>query len=154
MNALIRQIAALSVLWAICEMLLPGRKYQQMVRMTAGLLVMASLASTVFSWLDKSPEAQPVMTVRFRQNAQESYQRAALTAAANQMRSLCERLADRAGYQASATVYLRMDGSVEYVQLTLKAKPQVLIPADELKKRLAQQLGVEEECIRFSMEET
>ena len=38
-------VAALSVLWAMCELLIPNEKYRQAVRLTAGMLVMSVLLS-------------------------------------------------------------------------------------------------------------
>lgn len=149
---LIRQIAVLSVLWALCELILPDGKYQQMVRMTASLLVMTALMSTVSGWLGKAQTSQPVMSLRLQQAAEDSYQRTALTAMANQMERYCVQMAQRAGYQASAVVWLTMDGALERVQLTIGQPQAPLISAAEMLQTLAQQLGVAED--RISMEET
>lgn len=149
---LIRQIAVLSVLWALCELILPDGKYQQMVRMTASLLVMTALMSTVSGWLGKAQPSQPVMSLRLQQAAEDSYQRTALTAMANQMERYCVQMAQRAGYQASAVVWLTMDGALERVQLTIGQPQAPLISAAEMLQTLAQQLGVAED--RISMEET
>jgi len=152
MNAFVRQIAVLSVLWAVCELLLPDGKHQQMVRMTASLLVMTALLTTVNGWLGSAQKAQPVMTAVMQQAAEDTYQRTALTAMANQVQGYCERMAERAGYQASAAVYLMMDGGLDHVQLVLNQPEYALMSADRLAYTLAGQLGVEEERIRLSVE--
>lgn len=154
MNALVRQIAVLSVLWAVCELLLPDGKHQQMVRMTASLLVMTALLTTVSSWLGGAQSARPVMTAVVQQTAEDTYQRTALTAMANQIRNHCERLAERSGYRAEAAVYLTLDGGLDHVQLMLDQPETALVSAERLCRTLAQQLGVEEERIRLSVEGT
>lgn len=154
MNALVRQIAVLSVLWAVCELLLPDGKHQQMVRMTASLLVMTALLATVSSWLGGAQSARPVMTAVVHKAAQDTYQRTALTAMANQIQSYCERMAERSGYRAEAAVYLTLDGRLDHVQLMLDQPETALVSAERLCRTLAQQLGVEEERIRLSVEGT
>ena len=154
MNAFVRQIAVLSVLWSLCEMLLPDGKYQQMVRMTASLLVMTALLTTLGGWLGNiHPPAQAAMTVKLHQTAKETYQRTALTAMANQLESYCVHMAQRAGYQAGAVVCLTVDGQLDHVELMLKKQNAALLPSRELTAVLADQLGVEQERIRLSVEE-
>lgn len=152
MNAFVRQIAVLSVLWAMCEMLLPDGKHQHMVRMTASLLVMTALLTTVSGWLGRQPPAQSTMTFRMQQAAQDTYQRTALTAVANQLESYCVRMAQRAGYEAAASVALTMDGALEYVRLNLNQPSHTLLSPAELCQTLAQRLGVEESRIQLSTE--
>ena len=153
MNAFVRQIAVLSVLWAMCEMLLPDGKYQQMVRMTASLLVMSALLTTLGGWMGKEQPAQPAMTMRIQQAAQDTYHRTALTAMANQLESYCVRMAQRAGYQASAVVCLTMDGALDHVQMQVNQPDAALLPPGELAAVLADQLGAEEDRIWLSVEE-
>ena len=152
MNAFVRQIAVLSVLWAMCEILLPDGKHQHMVRMTASLLVMTALLTTVSGWLGRQPPAQSTMTFRMQQAAQDTYQRTALTAVANQLESYCVRMAQRAGYEAAASVALTMDGALEYVRLNLNQPSHTLLSPAELCQTLARQLGVEESRIQLSTE--
>ena len=152
MNAFVRQITVLSVLWAVCELLLPDGKHQQMVRMTASLLVMTALLTTASQWLGVERSAQPAMTGIVHQVSEDTYQRTALTALANQLENYCVRMAQRAGYQANAAVYLTMEGSLDHVQLAVTDAPGVLLSSGELRQMLAQQLGVEEERIWLSVE--
>lgn len=133
-------------------MILPDGKYQQMARMTASLLVMTALMSAISGWLGKAQPSQPVMSLRLQQAAEDSYQRTALTAMANQLERYCVQWANRAGYQASAAVWMTMDGALDHIQLTIGQLQAPLISAAELAQTLAQQLGVEED--RISMEET
>ena len=154
MNALVRQIAVLSVLWAMCELLLPDGKHQHMVRMTASLLVMTALLTTAGGMLNESHPAQTVMTYRVQQTAEDTYQRTALAAVANQMESWCVHLAQRAGYRAEAAVYLAMDGSLDHVELTLKGSGSGLIAPGRLAALMAEKLEVEESRIWLSVEGT
>lgn len=153
MNALVRQVAVLSALWAMCELLLPEGKHQAMVRMTASLLMMSALLGTVSGWLGRENADQPVLSMRIQQTTEETYQRTALTAMANQVRGYCVRMAARAGYQADAVVYMTMDGSLEKVLLTLEEKDQPLISPEELRNALAAQLGVGEQRVQLSVED-
>ena len=45
MDAFVRQLAVLSVLWSLSELLLPEGRLQKMARMTVSVLVMAALIS-------------------------------------------------------------------------------------------------------------
>lgn len=153
MNAFVRQVAVLSVLWAMCEMLLPDGKHQQMVRMTASLLVMTALLTTAGGWIGRTQPAQTAMTWQIMQSSESSYQRTALTAMANQVESYCVRMAQRAGYQASAAVYLTMDGAVEHIVLALETADEALISSAELASVLAGQLGVDQDRIWLSVED-
>jgi len=152
MNAFVRQIAVLSVLWAVCELLLPDGKHQQMVRMTASLLIMTALLATVSGWLGGARSARPAITAVVHKAAQDTYQRTALTAMANQVQDYCERMAERSGYRARAAVYLTMDGGLDHVQLMLDQPETALVSAERLRRTLAQQLGVEEDRVRLSVE--
>ena len=153
MNALARQVAILSALWAMCELLLPEGKHQAMVRMTASLLMMSALLGTVSGWLGRENDARPVLSMRIQQTSEETYQRAALTAMANQVRGCCVRMATRAGYQAEAVVYMTMDGALEKVLLTLNERDQPLISPEELRNALAARLGVGEQRVQLSVED-
>ena len=51
MNAFIRQMAVLSVLWAFCEMLLPEGRQRRAVRLTVSLMMAASLLSSLSALL-------------------------------------------------------------------------------------------------------
>lgn len=152
MNAFVRQITVLSVLWAVCELLLPDGKHQQMVRMTASLLVMMALLTTASQWLGGERSAQPAMTGIVHQVSEDTYQRTALTALANQLENYCVRMAQRAGYQANAAVYLTMEGTLDHIQLAVTDAPGVLVSSSKLRQMLAQQLGVEEDRIWLSVE--
>ena len=125
-----------------------------MVRMTASLLIMTALITTVNGWLGGAQSAKPVMAAAVQQTAEDSYRRTALTAAANQVQGYCERMAERAGYRAAAAVYLTMEGTLDHVQLVLNRPEQVLVSADRLARELAEQLGAEHDQIRLSVEGT
>ncbi len=154
MNALIRQIAVLSALWTVCELLLPDGRHQHMVRMTASLLVMAALLTTVAGWLGNVPQTSTVMTVAVQQASEDAYHRTVLRAAANQLEGWCRRTAERAGYQASTVVYLTMDGALDHVQMALRPRGQAVMTAERLACTLAERLGVQREQIRLSVEGT
>lgn len=131
---------------------MPDGRHQQMVRMTASLLVLTALLTTVSGWLGDGQAAQPAMTVRLQQVSEDTYQRTALTAMANQMESYCVHVATRAGYQAKAAVYLTMDGALDHIDLALVPSDSALMPPDELAQTLAQQLQVERGRIMLSVE--
>ena len=56
MNAFIRQMAVLSVLWAFCEMLLPEGRQRRAVRLTVSLMMAASLLSSLSALLPTAAE--------------------------------------------------------------------------------------------------
>ena len=152
MNALIRQIAVLSVLWAVCEVLLPEGRYQHMVRMTASLLVMSAMLTSVGGWLGQENDAEMTLAYRMEQTAQDTYQRTALSAAANQAENWCVQLARSAGYETKAAVYLMMDGSVDHVEIVLQKTEGALTSPEELRRILAEEMKVEEARIWLSAE--
>lgn len=149
MNSFVRRLTVLSVVWALLEMLLPNGKQQSMIRMTMGVLVMTALLSQVGQWVGGAAEmpAWSVQTI-----PQESYQRTALQTLANQLENYCVQQAQRAGYQAQAGIWLRMDGSVESIRLSLTGGEKPLLTREELRQHLAQQLQIDSERIR--LEET
>lgn len=151
MNAFVRQLAVLSVLWALCELILPDGRQQQLARMTVSVLVMTSLLSTAGGLLGSAGKhPQPVLAYQAAQASQESYRRTLLSARANQAEAYCERLAQRAGYEAAAAVYLTQQGAVDHILLRLAAL-QALMPPEEVQKTLAEQLGIDREKIRLSI---
>jgi len=152
MNMLIRQIAVLSVLWALCEMILPDGKYQQMVRLTASLLVMAALVTSVGRWLGMPVENRPVMAEAVQRVSEESYLRTALVSAANQLENYCVRMAERAGYRAEVCVYLTMDGALDHIEIKLSNEDGALLTPKELKETLARELNAAADCIWLAAE--
>ena len=152
MNQTVRRVAALSVLWAMCELLIPNEKYRQAVRMTAGLLVISVLLSSAGNLLGSETLAQPAVA-RSETVAQQTYLRVALTSAANQLRSYCEHVAQRAGYQADACVFLAMDGAVERIEITLRKDGNTLLSPDELCQTLAQQMEIDAQRILLMTED-
>lgn len=151
MSALIRQVAVLSVLWAMCELLLPSGKQQQMVRMTVGVLVMTALLSTTGELLHSHTPAAPTLAHQAVQTTQESYRQTVLRAAANQTATYCQRLAERSGYTASADVYLTTEGMVERIELSLQERAALLSP-QEVIQRIARELQLDVEKIRLEVE--
>ncbi len=55
MDAFVRQLAVLSVLWSLSELLLPEGRLKKMARMTVSVLVMAALVSGLGSWRARCP---------------------------------------------------------------------------------------------------
>ncbi len=156
MNTFVRQLAVLSVLWSLCELLLPDGRLQRMVRMTVSVLVMVALLSAVGGALQTGLNTQgvPTLASAARQATEESYLRTALQATANQMEGLCVRLANRAGYAANAAVYLRQSGSVERIELQLEGWLDVdsppLADVEALAQAISTQTGVEAGAIRIA----
>lgn len=150
MNALIRQIVVLSVLWAVCEMLLPNGKQQQMVRMTLSVLVMTALLSTAGEVLGNTPHEQPVLAQQAVQASDHSYQTAVLRSAANQAAAFCRQTADRAGYAAEVSVSLRRDGQLDHIAMKLRSLSP-LMTQEKLVQMLASQFAVQTERIHVEV---
>lgn len=131
MNAFVRQIAALSVLWALCELLLPEGRAHQAVRLTASVLVMTALLMSAERLMEKPLQAQTALAPQVQTAARESYAETALRAAANQIGADCRRLARRAGYQAEAKAYLTMDGAVEGIELAIDSTEKTPLMTEE-----------------------
>ncbi len=141
MDAFVRQLAVLSVLWSLSELLLPEGRLQKMARMTVSVLVMAALISGLGNLMNIQVEsALPVVSDAAAVG--ESYARAAVSAAANQAEGYCVRLARRAGYEARAAVYLTMEGAVDHIDLWLMPGEAPLLDAEEVARTIADELAV------------
>lgn len=151
MNAFVRQLAALAALWALCELLLPRR--QQMVRLAASLMVMAALVVSLGNLPGRAQSMEwPVFAAARSDEAITGYQRIALTSQANQIEAACLRMARRAGYEAHGAVYLRPDGGVERIELTLRrGEMPPLMEASALVCAMAEWLSLPGECIRWQL---
>lgn len=150
MNAFVRQLAVLSVLWSVVELLLPDGKQQPMIRMTMGVLVMTALITQAGRWMG-TVEEMPAWSVQTTQATEVAYRQTALRSLANQIENYCVQQAERAGYQAQAGVWLRQDGKIERIDLQLAQEGAVLLNAQKLCEHLAQQLRIASEC--FHLEE-
>lgn len=150
MNALIRQIVVLSVLWAVCEMLLPNGSQQHFVRMTVSVLVMTALLSTAGELLRTEPKISPVLAQQAVQTSADSYRTAVLRSAANQAASYCRRLAERAGYEAQVSAFLTQDGQLERIDLELTERAP-LLSDQKLAQTIAEQFKIHPDKIRLSM---
>ena len=148
MNAFVRQLAVLSVLWSVVELLLPDGRTQPMIRMTMGVLVMTALVTQAGRWMG-TVEEMPAWSAQLTQSAQVQYHQTALKSLANQVEGYCVRQAQRAGYQAQAGVWLRQDGAIERIELWLSGDQNVLMDAAELQEHLAQQLQTAPERIHL-----
>lgn len=153
MDAFVRRLAALTVLWSLCELLVPEGSQRRLVRMTVSALVMITLlasAGELFSGGADAEWALPAMSDAEPNGA--SYAEAALGALANQAESAIVRVAERAGYDASAAVYLRRDGALDHIRLTLARREGAaqLVDTGELKGRLAALFETEEANIHLT----
>lgn len=137
MNAFVRQLAVLSVLWSLCEMLLPDGK-QQAVRMTVSVLVLTSLLGTAGKLISGGAEL-PAWSVRAEQTGVQTYRRTVLASAANQAENWCVRMAHRAGYEAEAAVWLLETGALERIEMTVKPSEAALVSMEELRRIIAQE---------------
>ena len=61
-------------------------------------------------------------------------------------------MAEKAGYQASAAVYLTLDGALDHVQMAVRPSEHPLMTTERLAGVLAEQLGVSREQILLSEE--
>ncbi len=146
MNGFVRKLAVLSVLWALCELILPDGKQQPMVRMTVSVLVMTALLGSVGQLFQAQPEAS-AFSAQVVQKAEGSYRQTALRAAANQVQSFCVRQASRAGYEARAAVWMGANGAVERIRLTLPRTQTALVSPEQLRELVADQLGIDASLI-------
>ena len=150
MNGFVRQVAVLSVLWSMCELLLPDGRLKRLTRMTASVMVMISLVTALNGLLGvalPTPSA-PAMAQAI---SADSYARAALASAQNQVRGYVERLAARAGYEACAEASFSDEGALMRVALWLApARDKPLVSEGELVRRMAEALK-ESEAL-FSLE--
>mgnify|MGYP001636514439 FL=1 len=148
MDAFVRQLAVLSVLWSLSELLLPEGRLQKMARMTVSVLVMAALISGLGNLMNIQVEsALPVVSDAAAVG--ESYARAAVSAAANQAETYCVQLARRAGYEARAAVYLTLEGAVDHIDLSLAAGETPLLSEEEVARTIAGQLAIPPEMVRL-----
>lgn len=148
MDAFVRQLAVLSVLWSLSELLLPEGRLQKMARMTVSVLVMAALISGLGNLMNLQVESA-LPAVSDAAAVGESYVRAALSAAANQAEAYCVYLARRAGYEARAAVYLTLEGAVDHIDLWLTAVEAPLIDAEAVARTVAEELAVPRERVRL-----
>jgi len=135
-NGFVRRMAVLSVLWSTCELLLPEGRNQQMARMTVGVLIMTSLLSGLNEWAGQTVRL-PAWSEQVMTAGEESYQRTVLAAYANQIENYCVRQAQKAGYTASAAVWLMNDGTLQRIEMKVAADEAVLLSAEELASHLA-----------------
>ncbi|MBE5802340.1 MAG: hypothetical protein E7319_08645 [Clostridiales bacterium] len=151
MNGLVRQLAVLSVLWALCELLLADGKQQRMVRMAISLMVMVILLSSLAGVISgRTDQERPVFSVEQPDNKASGYDRIAVLSVANQAKGLCVRTAQRAGYQADAVVYLHEDGSLEQVELFLaRGNTLPLMDENTLAQTIAKLLSASPEQVRW-----
>ncbi len=148
MDAFVRQLAVLSVLWSLSELLLPEGRLQKMARMTVSVLVMAALISGLGNLMNIQVESA-LPAVSDAAAVGESYARAAVSAAANQAETYCVQLARRAGYEARAAVYLTLEGAVDHIDLSLAAGETPLLSEEEVARTIAGQLAIPPEMVRL-----
>ena len=154
MEAFVRQLAVLSVLWALTELLLPEGRQQKMARMTVSALVMAALVSGIGGLLSLPAESGlPDAAAATAAAGRQSYARAALSAAANQAEAYCVHLARRAGWEARAAVYLTAEGAVDHIDLRLESGEAPLTDGETLRQTIAGQLGIAPDRIRLTVSE-
>ncbi len=153
MNALVRKLAALSVLWSMCELLMPEGRQRAAVRMTVSVIVMITLLSSSIELMSvgmSETSAAPAISAVMPE--EREYAAAALRSLANQAKAVAERFSERAGYDCTAAVYLRLDGSLDHMTLDLKRKERTapLISENEAVQRLAALFEIDEASIRLT----
>lgn len=148
MNALIRQVVVLAVLWAVCELLLPTGNLQQMVRMTVSALVLTALISTAAQALHSFSPMPPLMQ-QATVATSATYQQTVLRSAANQLANYCRRLASSGGYEADVMVWLTEEGGIDSIELSLM-ESQPLIKPNALAEIIAAQLDISRQQIHLA----
>ena len=146
MSAFVRQVAALSVLWSLCELLMPSGGQQRMTRLAVSQLVMTALVAALGDWLGGAgmPEL-PSMPVLAAGTDHDGLTRVAVQSAANQTWRYCAGVAKRAGYRAAGQALLRADGSLEQIVMVV-SEPEdgaPLLSPEELQSRLTKALEAE-----------
>lgn len=145
MNAFVRQIAVLSVLWSLCELLLPDGRQQKMARMTVSILVMAALISAVSGLLGTQVQAVglPALAQTVEEAGARSYARIALQAAANQTERFVISLARQAGYSAGRRG-VPSGRALDHIRLWLEREPDTppLMAEERLAQAVAERLNV------------
>lgn len=164
MGAFLRQMVAMAALWTIEELLLPEGNLQKAARLAVSLLVMTvllvSMVDLLRGWAGWGmadwngnlgaiawESSQGVQAGQ----APTAYERLYLQSQANQAEALCLRLAEKAGYQAEAAVYLLASGGLDRIRMRLKPagngeKPP-FISMEEIRRVIATAFQVEEEKI-------
>ena len=138
MNGFIRQMAVLSVLWSLCELLLPEGRAHKAARMTASVLARTALLAGAGRLMRTSLPELSVLAPRMQQAAAQTYQETALQSAANQVRDDCRRLAERAGYQGWFTAYITLEGRIDHIEGCLTALKTPIQTQEELRQLLEQ----------------
>lgn len=151
MNGFVVRLVVLSVMWAVCEMLLPEGKTRQAVRFVVSLLVMLSLMAFMGEAL-KAETFAPEDTMVFTAGQDSCAGRIYLRSRANQTRDYVAALCRRAGYEADVTVYLTMDGATERIELTLWTRDgqEPLMNGTELGQSIREALLLEERALRIT----
>lgn len=103
-----------------------------MVHLTVSLMVMAVLIRSLAGAVNSLPAASAPALALQPTGVVTGYDRIALSAAANQVRSLCCGMIRRAGYEGDASVSLRADGSPESVILYLGEGGQQAVSEEQL----------------------
>lgn len=151
MNGFVVRLVVLSVMWAVCEMLLPEGKTRQAVQFVVSLLVMLSL----LAFMDETLKAQiPPAEEKaiFAEGPESCAGRIYLRSRANLLRDYVVALSKRAGYEAEATVYLTMDGAPERIELTLWTRDgqPPLMNGTELGQSIRTALQLEEKVLQIT----
>lgn len=166
MGAFLRQMVAMAALWAIEELLLPEGNLQKAARLAVSLVVMTVLLTSMVDLLrgwagqgaadwagDMGAVAWESSQMAEAEQASAGYQRYYLQAQANQAEALCLRMAEKAGYQAEAAVYLLESGALESIRVRLgpagEGENPPLIRAEELRRAIAAAFQVEEAKVQI-----
>lgn len=165
MDSFLRQVVALSALWALCELLLPEGGVTRAVRLVVSLLVMTvlltSLADALLQWTGTgaSSVTATIGNVAFESTAEtevsarRGYTHAFLRSQANQAEDVCVRMANRAGYRASAAVYLQESGALERIDMrvigALREDSPPLISVEELQRTITKAFEAETSRVRL-----
>lgn len=151
MNGFVRQLTVLAGLWALCGLLLPEGRQQQMVHLAVSLMVMAALVGSLQTLLGGVQSAEwPVLALEMKTQPVTGYDRIALAGVAAQAEGLCMRTARKAGYEAAAEVRMNDDGSLHSAVLFLRRGAQPpLLGEDALAEAVAALLAAEGQQVRW-----
>ncbi len=169
MAGFLRNIVALSGIWALCELLLPEGGVQKMARLFISLLVMTVLVASLADALSElGGKSLPSLAGALGDVARESasaplaaeagYTQAYLRSQANQAEDACVRIAKNAGYVARAKVYLQAGGALERIELLvegpLRQDSPPLIDPEQLRQTITKAFQAEDARVRLDGDET
>lgn len=158
MTHFLRQLAALGVMVALTQLLMPEGKLKEAASFATSLLVSLLLMTTVTGWLSEwgvpaavTPDTIFAQAAQSQDELMQAYQEKAVMAQANQTALLARRVLTGEGYACETTAYYDQSGALDHIAVHSSGA----IEQRELKmltQRLCQALNVTPDKIMFVMD--